>query len=134
MFVGFLIATGGISALAGALLAQPCVRRLGLGLTISGALLTYGVVGLLIPLAHSPLALALSLLFLAQLIGDASVSIYLITEVSLRQAIIPTHLLGRANASMQFLTRGLGPIGALLAGVLGGVLGVRFTLLLERCS
>jgi hypothetical protein len=31
---------------------------------------------------------------------------------------------------MQFLSRGLGPIGALIAGVLGGILGVRFTLLI----
>jgi MFS family permease len=129
IFVGFLIAMGGISALIGALVAQRVVQRLGLGPTIGVALFIYGVTGLLTPLAHGPVVLALSLLFLAQL-GDASVSIYFIAEISLRQAIIPNHLLGRVNSSMQFLTRGLGPLGALLAGILGGVLGVRLTLLI----
>ncbi len=129
IFVGFLIATGGISALVGALFAQRVVQRLGLGPTIGVALLIYGVTGLLTPLAHGPVVLALLLLFLAQL-GDASASIYFIAEISLRQAIIPNHLLGRVNSSMQFLTRGLGPSGALLGGVLGGVLGVRLTLLI----
>jgi Na+/melibiose symporter-like transporter len=129
IFVGFLIATGGISALVGALLAQRVVQRLGLGPTIGVALFIYGVTGLLTPLAHGPVVLALLLLFLSQL-GDGSVSIYFIAEISLRQAIIPNHLLGRVNSSMQFLTRGLGPSGALIGGVLGGVLGVRLTLLI----
>jgi MFS family permease len=129
IFVGLLIATGGISALIGALFAQRIVQRLGLGPTIGVALFIYGVTGLLTPLAHGPVVLALFLLFLAQL-GDASVSIYFITEISLRQAVIPNNLLGRVNSSMQFLTRGLGPLGALLAGLLGGVLGVRLTLLI----
>jgi len=72
----------------------------------------------------------LSLLFFSQLIGDASVSIYLISEVSLRQSIVPANMLGRANASMQLLSQGVAPLGALLAGILGGLIGLRFTILI----
>jgi hypothetical protein len=43
---------------------------------------------------------------------------------------IPDALRGRAGASMQVLTRGAGPIGALLAGALGGAIGVRQTILI----
>jgi len=50
--------------------------------------------------------------------------------VSLRQSIIPNHLLGRVNASAQFLTEGIWPLGAILAGLLSEAIGMRFTLLL----
>ena len=42
----------------------------------------------------------------------------LIGETSLRQILVPNHLLGRVNASIQFLTQGSMPVSALLAGVL----------------
>ena len=89
--------------------------------------------GLLTPLAHvpdMPVVVAVALLFTSQLLGDATVAIYFIAEVSLRQAIIPSAFLGRVNASMQFLTQGVGPGGAILAGILGTFLGLRLTILI----
>ena len=130
IFLGLLIASGGISALAGAFLAERVVQRFGLGRTVAVGLFMYGATGLLIPLAGGSVALALSLLFLSQLLGDASVSIYFIAEVSLRQSIVPANVLGRTNASMQFLSQGVAPLGALLAGILGGMIGLRLTMLI----
>lgn len=130
IFLGLLIATGGVSALAGAFLAERVVQRFGLGRTVAVGLFMYGATGLLIPLAGGSVALALSLLFLSQLIGDASVSIYLIAEMSLRQSLVPANLLGRTNASIQFLSQGIAPVGALLAGTLGGLIGLRLTILI----
>jgi Na+/melibiose symporter-like transporter len=130
IFLGLLIATGGVSALAGAFMAERIIRRIGTGRIAGIGLFMYGVTGLLIPLAGGSLALALPLLFLSQLIGDASVSIYLIAEISLRQSIVPANILGRTNASMQFLSLGVAPVGALLAGVLGGTIGLRLTILI----
>lgn len=72
----------------------------------------------------------IAMLIPGQLIGDFGMEIYSINEVSLRQAIVPEHLLGRVNASVQFLVEGVGPIGALLAGLLGGLIGMRSTLLI----
>lgn len=130
IFLGLLIATGGVSALAGAFLAERVVQRFGLGRTVAVGLFMYGATGLLIPLAGGSVALALSLLFLSQLIGDASVSIYLIAEMSLRQSLVPANLLGRTTASIQFLSQGIAPVGALLAGTLGGLIGLRLTILM----
>lgn len=48
-----------------------------------------------------------------------------VLAVSLRQAVTPDRLLGRMNASYRFLTYGAVPIGALLAGALGELLGLR---------
>jgi len=72
IFLGFLIATGGVSALVGAFIAERIVRRFGLGLTAGATLFIYGATGLLIPLAAGPTAIALSFLFTGQLVGDAS--------------------------------------------------------------
>jgi predicted MFS family arabinose efflux permease len=130
IFLGLLIASGGVSALAGAFLAERVVQHFGLGRTVAVGLFMYGTTGLLIPLAGGSVALALSLLFLSQLIGDASVSIYLIAEMSLRQSLVPANLLGRTNASIQFLSQGIAPVGALLAGTLGGLIGLRLTILI----
>ena len=130
IFLGFLIATGGVSALVGAFIAERIIRRFGLGLTAGATLFIYGATGLLIPLAAGPTAIALSFLFTSQLAGDASVSIHLIAEVSLRQSIVPGNMLGRTNASLQFLSQGVAPIGALLAGILGGLIGLRLTILI----
>ena len=125
---GLLIAAGGLSALVGAALAGRVVRRLGLGLTIGGGLFMYGFVGLLVPFAHGPVTVVAIILFTSQLVGDVTVSVYLIAELSLRQMLIPHHLLGRANAGILFLTRGIAPLGALLGGILAARTSVRLTL------
>ena len=131
LIVGFLVATGGASALIGAFVAERVVRKFRLGRTIGYTLFGYGVTGLLTPLAQGPMFVILSMLFAAQFLGDIMVEIYLIGEISLRQSIIPSHLLGRANASMQFFTRGVGPIGALIAGfVIVPLVGIRIAILI----
>src|SRR5258708_38970876 len=79
------------------------------------------------PLAFGPTWMIASCLFMAQLIGDAGGAIYGINELSLRQAIVPDRLLGRVNASVGFLAQGIGPLGALAAGALAGIVGARFT-------
>lgn len=126
--IGFLIATGGVSAFVGTIIAQRVIQRIGPGMAIGGMLSLYGLTGILIPLAHDPRGVAVVLLFTAQLLGDVFVAIYLIAEISLRQVIIPNAFLGRVNASMQFVTQGVGPGGAILAGILGTALGLRLTI------
>jgi Na+/melibiose symporter-like transporter len=127
--LGFLIAAGGIGALGGAFFEQRVVQRFGIGKALGGAQMIAGVFGLLTPLAAGPLIVAVSLLFISQLAGDLFYAISQMSEISLRQTIIPASLLGRTNASMQVLTRGLGAGGALVAGILGQQIGTRPTLL-----
>ncbi|MEP7200792.1 MAG: MFS transporter, partial [Chloroflexota bacterium] len=125
--LGFTVAMGGVGSLVGALVAARVVRRLGVGGTFITMLLAMGVTGLLIPLANGPVWLATTFMSLAQL-GDAFRTIYSINDTSLRQSITPDRLLGRVNASVQLLVAGVGPIGAIVGGVLAEVIGVRQTL------
>jgi MFS family permease len=132
--VGALVGLGGVGALLGSFVVGWVVRRLGVGRALIGAMLFAATLQLLIPLARGPLALAVLMMAIPQVVGDIGWAVFLIGEVSLRQSVIPDRLLGRANASMQFFTRGVSPLGALLGGALGALIGARFTLLIAVCG
>ena len=69
------------------------------------------------------------ILAVAQLVGSFAGTTYKIIQLSLRQAIVPERLQGRMNATMRFIVWGTMPLGALLGGALGEVLGLRTTLI-----
>ncbi len=51
-----------------------------------------------------------------------------IAETTLWQLIVPRHLQGRVGASFNFVIGALGPVAALVAGLLGTTIGLRATL------
>ncbi len=126
--VGILISVGGVGALVGAVITGPVTRRFGLGRAMVMSSVLGGLTTLLIPLAGGTIITAVAFLFAQQSLGDIFWEVYGINEISLRQGIVPDRLLGRANASMQFLAGGLLPIGALIAGVVADHFGMRAAL------
>lgn len=126
--LGLTIAMGGVGNLAGAFLVGPIVRRFGLGPALFGSLILGSLAVFLIPLAAGPLWMPVIFLVAAQFFGDALHTIYEVNEISLRQAITPDRILGRMNASMQFMLAGLAPLGAIAGGLLAENLGIRSTL------
>jgi MFS family permease len=128
--LGLLIAGGGLGVLIAAPLASWLPRRFGMGPTLTTTLLIASFIGLLTPLAGGPTLLAAAMLFAAQVIGDGLMTIYAINELSLRQMVVPDHLLGRSNASIGFLAQGIAPLGAVVGGLLAGIIGTRATLLI----
>jgi hypothetical protein len=65
-----------------------------------------------------------------QVVASAGGSLWGVSQMSLRQAITPVGLFGRATAARRIPMSGMQLAGALLAGALGGVIGLRATLLL----
>ncbi|HEV2689718.1 MAG TPA: MFS transporter, partial [Bryobacteraceae bacterium] len=126
--LGFVIAVGGIGAMIGSTLAPVISRRLGIGRTLFWSTLGTAAGSALIPLAHGPLPMAVSFLVVQQLLGDMSLTVLFVNELTLRQSVTPPDVLGRVNAAMQLATRGVFPIGALVCGVVTGFVGVRATL------
>jgi MFS family permease len=117
----------------GAVVVGPLVRRLGLGRTMSLAAFLPGLGVLLMPAAGA--ALAASAVVLAAgwfLLGLGAV--YDIGEVSLRQAATPDSLRGRVNASRYFAFFGVMPVGALIGGLFGAIVGIRTTLLVAAAG
>lgn len=124
------VAFGGLGALLGSFGADFCARRFGYGRTLLNSALIFGLLALCTPLAMGPDPLIFVILVLPQLIGDAGFAVYSVNEISLRQQLVPEHLLGRVNACMHILSNGVMPIGALLAGLLSERIGIRLTLLI----
>jgi MFS family permease len=126
--VGFVFATGGVGALAGSLVVGATTRRLGPGPTMIWAQLVFGVTGLAVPLAVLMPRVALPLVVGSEFTQWMAIIVYYVSAVSVRQALVPDRLRGRVNATMRFLAGGAMPIGALIGGALGGVIGLPWTL------
>jgi MFS family permease len=126
--LGTIWALGGISSLIGAVAAEPATRRFGIGPVMITACVLSSIAMFFIPLAQGATLAAALLLILQQVSGDGAATIYQINQVSLRQAITPERLLGRVNASAEFLGLGATLAGSLLGGLLGEIIGVRTTL------
>jgi predicted MFS family arabinose efflux permease len=126
--LGVTIAVGGVGGVIGSALSRRVVRWLGLGRTFLITGLMHGLMALLIPAAHAPARFAIPMLMAGQLFGDSAFAVYAINELSLRQKIAPSDVLGRVNAAMQLAAGGIIPIGALTGGYLAGAVGVRFVL------
>lgn len=125
---GVLYGLGGVSSLLGALIAGPAAARFGIGPSVVGGLLLGSLGNLCTALAGGPLPLVLALLAAQQLLADGAITVYLINQISLRQAITPHQLQGRMNASIRFLGWTAMLIGAIAGGLLGEAIGLRPTL------
>jgi len=123
--IGLVVAAGSVGALAGAALTGRLQGRLGVGPALILAVVVECASLLLVPLAGGPTALAAAVLGLAFVGNGFGLGLSNVLAVSLRQAVTPDRLLGRMNASYRFLTYGAVPIGALLGGALGELLGLR---------
>jgi predicted MFS family arabinose efflux permease len=124
--VGLLLTAGSIGGQVGALVARRIADRVGTARTLLLGVVAGGLAGLLIPLtAGGPRA---AFFVAGSGIVTAAITSNSIVMVSFRQIYTPAEMLGRTTASQRFLTFGVAPIGALLAGALGTALGIRSAL------
>jgi len=126
--IGLVFGVGGVGALIGSLFAERLATRFGTGWTIIGAQLGFGVTGLLVPIAVLVPSVALPLVVAAEFLQWLTLLVFYINAISLRQTFTPDAYLGRVNATFTFIARGMIPIGSLVGGVLGGVIGLPMTL------
>jgi MFS family permease len=123
---GLLIAVASLGGVAGGALSGGLGRLIGSARIIWFSMLVIPLPSLLIPLAEPGWRVVLFP------IGYASAAfagvVYNVAQVSYRQAICPPRLLGRMNAAVRWVVWGTIPLGGLLGGTFGTVLGVRATL------
>jgi MFS family permease len=124
--IGIVMALGSVTVMAGAALTPRLARTVGSARIIWVALAVSGPIGLLTPLARPGWLVVFLVLGIAA--GEFGQIVYAITNVTVRQQLCPPHLLGRVNATMRFLIMGMLPLGALLGGTLGELVGLRVTL------
>ncbi|HEX2913838.1 MAG TPA: MFS transporter [Chloroflexia bacterium] len=127
-FIGLTVAAGGAGALLGAFYSERFAARLGPGLALVIAAIISSLFNFGIPLAGGSVFLAMLILLAIQFCGDIFGQIYRVIQISLQQQLIPARSLGKANASIQFLTGSVMPFGLLAGGVLGDLIGAKLTL------
>ena len=127
--LGVVAAVGGVSSLAGALLTKPLTQRWGVGPVVIAALVLSTISNMFVPLAPvgAPLV-AITLLILAQLLGDSSLQVYDISEVVVRQTLVEDRALGRVSSTFVVASGIAQLITTLLAGVLALAIGLRATM------
>lgn len=124
--IGLITAAGGLGSLIGALAVGRAARRWGIGLTAVGGLLLATLGNAFVPLAPAGAPLiAAGFLVAQQLVGDGGVTIYAITEQTVRQATVDNRLLGRTTSTMRFAAGAAQLVATLGAGLLAEVVGLR---------
>ena len=127
---GVIFSMGGIGFVLGALLANRLIRWAGIGRAVFLGVVIAGLSDLATPLAGGSTVAIVALLMVASFAFGIGATVFRVAQVSLRQASTPMSLQGRMNGAMNSLEVGLVPVGALVGGVLGEVIGLRPTLFL----
>lgn len=129
--VGLALAATGPGALLGSVLAARLPGRFGHGaVLVSAAVLGNGAL-LCVPALHgSSIATVLALLAVNFVFGTFS-QLVNVTVMSVRQAVTPDGMQGRAAATITFAGMGFTPLGSLLGGLLAQVWGLRTGLLVS---
>lgn len=126
--MGVIFSLGAVGGLVGAMATPHIVKRFGEARTLPISVIGFSLAPLLLPVATLVPQIAFPFLVVQTFLMSFTVLLYNITQVTFRQRITPTRLLGRMNASIRFCVWGVMPIAALVAGALGTWIGVVPTL------
>ena len=126
--LGLLLSAGALGGVLGALTRPAWITRLGIGRCI----VITNIVGVSALLAqpasvHVPVAAAW-VIACSGVISSYFITIYNVTQMSLRQEICPPDMLGRMNAIFRFAVWGVMPLGSFVAGIIASWVGVEATM------
>ncbi len=122
---GLFLAAGAAGSLLGSLAANGLVRRYKSAPTLVGAAIVSGV-GYLIMAAAQGWQLAGPAFF----VGGFAVGVGAVVSAALRQRLTPPEAMGRVGAAARGFVLGAVPIGALIAGGVAALAGLRLPLVL----
>jgi MFS family permease len=126
--LGALIGIASIGGLVGAAVTGPLTRRFGIGPIVVLGYLAFPLPLVLIPLADGPQPVVIGMLLAAEFLSSLGVMILDIGAGSLQTAATPVPRLSLVKGAQRTVNYGVRPIGALLGGVLGELIGVHAAL------
>lgn len=128
--LGVILATASVGGLVGALVAGRAAKAFGIGRCLVGSLVVSAAGLVVVPFTPATPVLAIVMLVTGFLVYGFGLGISNIHSLSVRTALAPPGLLGRVTATFRLIIYGTIPIGALLAGVLGNLVGIRAAIML----
>jgi multisubunit Na+/H+ antiporter MnhE subunit len=123
---GVMVSLSAVGSLLGAAITRRVIGRFGIFPTAMAAITVSTVVVAAMSLANH-LLVAAGLLAL----NSVALSCWIIFTITIRQTVVPAHLLGRVSAADRMLYALSFPSGAALAGLLASAIGTRLTFLIS---
>lgn len=127
--IGLVFAAVGPGFLVGAVLARKLPGALGYGRTMFVSAVIADLVMPLIALTRGGGVLTAGILIVILFVSTSFGVAINVTMQTIRQSVTPDSLQGRVAATNRFAAFGIIPLGALVGGALGALLGLRLTVL-----
>jgi MFS family permease len=116
---GLLLVTFGVGSVVGSFVTGRAVSLFGRPGVLTLATILFGL-GILVPaLTSEPLMVGAGFF-----VAGVAVMAWNVTNVSLRQSLLPERLMGRVHATHRFMANGAGLLGAVTAGAVGEAFGL----------
>jgi MFS family permease len=128
MAIGAILAVGSVGGMLGGLVAPHAIQRVGVLRTFVATVLLVPITLAITPLAAGSPLLAAAVLLIGQTLFQVTLMASNVCFRILRQQLSPPDMLGRVTATVRLLTWGALPVGALVGGQLGELLGLRAAL------
>jgi MFS family permease len=132
--LGLVLGGGAVGGVVGSLLTGSVSRRFGVGPAYIAGMFLFPLPILLVPAAGGPRPLVYAMVFLAEFVSGFGVMLLDILGGSLFQAVVPDNLRARFMGAFTFVNYGVRPVGGLLGGVAGTMIGLRNTLWLATAG
>jgi len=126
--LGLVLGAGAVGSVLGSAVTRRLAAAIGVGWAYVAGSVLFTAPLLLVPLARGPMPVVLALLFLAEFGSGFGVMILDISGGSIFAAVIPNQLRSRVTGAFQAVNYGSRPVGALVGGALGTLIGLRPTL------
>jgi MFS family permease len=123
--IGVVLGAAAIGGVAGAVVTKGLADRIGVGRAYAAGCALFTTPLMLVPLAGGPKPLVLLILFVAEFTSGFGVMLLDISIGSIFAAVIPDEVRSRVSGAFQAVNYGTRPVGALLGGALGTLIGLR---------
>lgn len=123
IWAGLFTAIGSLGGIIGGMQVSSINRRIGSARIIWFSLLVFDIPSLLLPLAEPGWRVVLFVLGYGA--SCFACAVFAVSQLAYQQAACPPDLRGRMNAAGRWLVRGTLPIGGILGGALGAIIGIR---------
>ncbi|AKU17943.1 MFS transporter [Luteipulveratus mongoliensis] len=127
--IGLAFGIGATGGLLGALLAARVARRLGVGPTIALGAVLFCAPFALVPIAGGPVWARAGTLALVEFISAGGVMLYDINNNALQAAVTPDFMRSRVSGAYSTVNYGIRPLGAVVGGLGGELLGIGPTMI-----
>lgn len=122
--IGLTLGIGAAGGLFGAVIAGRVAHRLGTGPTIAVGVVLFSAPMALVPLASGPTVAKAGVLALAQFLCGVGVMLFDVNLNAVEQAVIPDPMRSRVAGAFSTINFGIRPLGAVIGGFSGELLGI----------